>query len=318
MLVSFLNSIEAVVLILLLTAVGYFCAAKKWFTEPAKAFLSKFIMNVAVPFMCIYTLRYRLTREMIFEAGPMLLVPFLCMSILYILSFAVCRLMRLPRKSMGVFMMMASLSNTLFIGYPMCTELFGEEAVPYIIMYYLVGTIFSQGLGITLIRFTGDGESGNNTVTGVLKKLITTPPIIGIIIGIAVVLLDIQLPDLVMTFSRYMNQVVTPLALLVTGKIIYDIGLKNLRIDFKMLVTLIFRFLLSPGLCFLFCSIFGIKGLAMGVFMAQAAMPVVSQTVVAAAEYKADEEFAARGAAITTIASFVVIPLLMLFLSAVG
>ena len=318
MLASFLNSIEAVVLILLLTAVGFFCAAKGWFSDAAKAFLSKFIMNVAVPFMCIYTLRYRLTREMVFEAGPMLLVPFLVMAILYILSFAAGKLMKLPRKSMGVFMMMASLSNTLFIGYPMCTELFGADAEPYIIMYYLVGTCFTQGLGITLIRFTGEGESKKQTVGGVLKKLITTPPIIGIIIGITVVMLDIRLPNLVMTFSRYMNQVVTPMALLVTGKIIYDIGLKNLRIDFKMLVTLVFRFLLSPGLCFLFCHVFGIKGLAMNVFMVQAAMPVVSQTVVAAAEYKADDGFAARGAATTTIASFVVIPLLMIFLNAAG
>ena len=41
---------------------------------------------------------------------------------------------------------------------------------------------------------------------------------------------------------------------------------------------------------------------------------VVTQTVVAAAEYGADEEFAAQGAALSTIACFVVIPVLMLIL----
>ena len=43
-------------------------------------------------------------------------------------------------------------------------------------------------------------------------------------------------------------------------------------------------------------------------------MPVVTQTVVAAAEYGADEQLAAQGAAISTLACFVVTPVLMLLL----
>ena len=43
-------------------------------------------------------------------------------------------------------------------------------------------------------------------------------------------------------------------------------------------------------------------------------MPVVTQTVVACAEYGADERFAAQGAAVSTLACFVVTPVLMLIL----
>ena len=45
-------------------------------------------------------------------------------------------------------------------------------------------------------------------------------------------------------------------------------------------------------------------------------MPVMTQTVVAAAEYGADEQLAAQGAAISTLACFVVTPVLMLLLCA--
>ena len=48
--------------------------------------------------------------------------------------------------------------------------------------------------------------------------------------------------------------------------------------------------------------------------LVETAMTVVTQTVVAAADYGADEEFAAQGAALSTLASFVVIPVLMLML----
>jgi predicted permease len=46
----------------------------------------------------------------------------------------------------------------------------------------------------------------------------------------------------------------------------------------------------------------------------EAAMPVVTLSVVASSEYGADEAFGAQAAAISTLLSFLVIPLLMLFL----
>ena len=77
---------------------------------------------------------------------------------------------------------------------------------------------------------------------------------------------------------------------------------------------LIFRFLLVPAAAFALCKLFGVEGLARSVLLVETAMPVVTQTVVAAADYGADEEFAAQGAALSTLASFVVIPVLMLIL----
>jgi len=79
-------------------------------------------------------------------------------------------------------------------------------------------------------------------------------------------------------------------------------------------VAMACRFLLGPAIFVVFCGVFGIEGLARSTFIVQASMPVVTQTVVAAAQYGADEQFAARGAAVSTLASFVVIPVLMLLL----
>ena len=124
----------------------------------------------------------------------------------------------------------------------------------------------------------------------------------------------IQLPPLLMSYCKYMNNLVTPLALLLTGYIIHDIGLKNVRLDRDLGIAMIFRFLLAPALSVALCRAFGVTGLAHDVLIVETAMPVVTQTVVAAAEYGADEEFAAQGAALSTIACFVVIPVLMLIL----
>lgn len=306
-----IHSVEAVMIILLLTATGYFCSAAGWLNKAAKAFISKFLMSIAVPFMCVYGLRTHLSSELLERAGVMLLIPFLCISACFAVSYFVAKLLKLPRRSLGVFMMLCGLSNTLFIGYPMCLELFGENAIPFVMMYYLVSSFFTQAVGTTLVRWSGESAPFSAKM---LLRFLKAPPVLGVLLGVVIVAFDIPLPSLVMSYGKYMNQVVTPLALLVTGEIIHEIGLKNLRIDASAAVVLAFRFLLAPALSYALCAAFGVAGLARDVFVIQAAMPTVTQTAVAASEYGADEKMAAQCAAVTTLGSFVVIPLLMLVL----
>ena len=117
-----------------------------------------------------------------------------------------------------------------------------------------------------------------------------------------------------MSYAKYINNTVTPLALLLTGCIIHEIGLRSLRLTPTLGVMMVFRFVISPALGAALCALLGIGGLVRGVYVVELAMPVVTQTVVAAAEYGADEQLAAQGAAISTLACFVVTPVLMLLL----
>ena len=308
---SFLHAVASVTIILLLTATGYFCAAMGWMSPQAKRFISKFTMSVAIPCMCVYGLTNNLTHELLAGSLGFLLVPLLSTVGAFLLSLLVGRLLKLPRKRLGVFMMMCSVSNAIFIGLPMCTELFGEACTPYVMLYYLVNTSFVQLVGLSLVRWAGDGGGFDRRM---IKKFLTTPAVIGVLVSFVLVFTGIRLPSLVMSYCKYMNNLVTPLALLLTGYIIYEIGLKNLKLDRDLAIMLLFRFLLVPGVSFALCELFGVAGLGRSVLLVETAMPVVTQTVVAAADYGADEQFAAQGAALSTLACFVVIPVLMLIL----
>ncbi len=308
---SFLHAVASVTIILLLTATGYFCAAMGWMSPQAKRFISKFTMSVAIPCMCVYGLTNNLTHELLAGSLGFLLVPLLSTVGAFLLSLLVGRLLKLPRKRLGVFMMMCSVSNAIFIGLPMCTELFGEACTPYVMLYYLVNTSFVQLVGLSLVRWAGEGGGFDKRM---IKKFLTTPAVIGVLVSFVLVFTGIRLPSLVMSYCKYMNNLVTPLALLLTGYIIYEIGLKNLKLDRDLAIMLLFRFLLVPGVSFALCELFGVAGLGRSVLLVETAMPVVTQTVVAAADYGADEQFAAQGAALSTLACFVVIPVLMLIL----
>ncbi|MBQ9686312.1 MAG: AEC family transporter [Oscillospiraceae bacterium] len=309
---SLFHSLSAVSVILILTACGYVCSMLGWIKPDAKAFLSKYLMRFAVPVMCIYSLRSNLTMELLKGSWRLLLVPTLCSAILFLLSGFVGKRLRLLPKQQSVFMMMCSVSNAMFIGYSMCRELFGEICTPHVMLYFLVNTAYTQLVGITMIRRSSgrDGHSVKDTILAFFK----TPSILGVLFGVLLIIVDWHPPELLMTCARYINNTVTPLALLMSGHIIHEIGLKNLRVDRTLGAAMCFRFLIAPALCVLLCIPFKVDGLARSVLVVQTAMPVLTQTVVASTEYGGDEQLAAQGIALSTLACFVVIPVLMLLL----
>ncbi len=306
-----LNAFSACFVLLLIMAVGYFMGRKGWMGPPEKVFLSKYIMSVAVPCLCIRGVVSNLDRRGLVEAAPMLLSVLLGILVNLLLAAAVLPLLKLPRKQRGVFLAMSFLSNTLFIGLPVCQQLFGDVCVPYVMLYYLVNTTLLQTVGVTLIAASGQGDGHRTTPAGFAKSFFTKPPVLAVLAAIAMVLLDIPLPATADRFMGYLANSVSPMALIYCGYVVYEIGLKNLRLMRGLPTMLVMRLAVAPAICLIFCHLFGIGGLARGVFTVEAALPVVSQTPVMAGAYGADDRYAAVGATLSTVGCVVTIPILM-------
>ena len=309
---SLLHSLSAVFVILILTACGYICSVLGWVRPDAKAFISKYLMGIAIPVMCIYGLRTNLTLSLLRSSGKLLLVSAVLHGFLFLLSLWVGRILRLPSKTRSVFVVMCTVSNAMLIGYPMCLELFGEEAIPFVMVFFLANAAFAQLVGIPMIQRSG-GQQGL-PLGKILLNFFSNPCVIAILLGFFLILIDWTPPALVMNCARYISNTVTPLGLLLAGHIVHEIGLRRLRMDRTLALCMMIRFLVSSGLCLLLCAIFGVTGLERSVVTALAAMPALTQSVVAAAEYGADEQLGAKGVTLSTLACFVVIPVLMLLL----
>ena len=148
---TFLHAVASVTIILLLTATGYFCAVKGWMTVQVKTFISRYLMTVGIPVMLIYGMQNNLTRADVLAAPRLLLIPLLVIPSCVVMSLLAGRLMRLPHRQLGVFVMMSAMGNTIFIGLAMCLELFGDVATPYVMLFYLVSSCFTQLVGIPLV-----------------------------------------------------------------------------------------------------------------------------------------------------------------------
>lgn len=308
-----MNALSASLVLLMLMSVGYIMGRLGWMTQREKNFISKYVVNIAVPCNCISGLLNNLDHDSLAQAGLMVICGLLGVGTTLLISVILSWLLRLPRERRGVFAVMAGFSNTLFIGIPVSTQLFGEACMPYLMLYYLANTTFLQSVGFVLVENAGT-KGEKTTLKGVLKSLFSKPPILAVLFTLLLLLLDLSLPQPIMKFAGYIADSVSPLALLYCGFIVYEVGLKNLRLMKGLPTMLVMRLAIAPVICLVFCRLFGMTGLPLSVFLVESALPVPSQVTVMAGAFGADEQYAAVGSTLATLASFITIPVLMLII----
>lgn len=311
---QFFNALSAVFMIFALMAVGYVVGRLGWMTSAEKKFVSRFVVNIAVPLNTITGLVNNLDHDGLLAAAPLVGSAMTGIGLTFVLGAVVAMALKLPRERWGVFVAMAGSSNTLFIGLPMSTQLFGEVSVPFVMLYYLSSAMFTQTLVVLLVERAGSAEPGRINPGTLLKELVTKPPIIGVFVGVMLVLLDIQPPAMFMKFSGYLSDTVTPLALMYCGYIVYEVGLRSLRFLPGLPAVLTIRLLIAPVICTGMCLLTGITGLERSVFIVESALPAMSQITVMAGAYGADEEYAAVGTCLSTLGCFITIPVLRVML----
>lgn len=312
---GFFNALSACLVLLMIMSVGYFMGVAGWMTASEKKFVSKYIVNIAVPCNCIVGVLNNLDRDSLFHAGLMVLAGVISVLACVLLSAGLALLLRLPRARWGVFVAMAGFSNTLFIGIPVCTQLFGQASMPYIMLYYISHTTFMQSIGVMLVERAGTKAGEKTGLLDFLKDVFSKPPILSVLFSILLLVLGLRPPEILMRFANYISGSVSPLALIYCGFIVYEVGLKNLKLLPGLPVMLVMRLAAAPVVCLMCCSLMGMEGLALQVFVVESALPVVSQVTVMAGAFGADEEYAATGSCLSILGSFVTIPILMLILS---
>ena len=306
---QFLSAVSAVAVILALVGTGVFCGWRGWMTAAHKNFCVKVVINIGIPAMCLNSLLRQVDMALLRECGILVAIAAADVLILLALALLLVRPLGLPREKAGTFVVMAAFANSIFIGMPVCTLLFGEEATPYVLCYYIVNTVGFQSVGLFVMNYFG--AKGGRVSLGKMARGMVKPPLVTILLALTMILLDLQLPDMVMNWLGYLGNLVTPLALLYSGFILYENGVRNLRLEASHWVAMVFRFLGAPLLMAALCRWVGAGELASQVLTIEIAMPVMTQTVVFAADTGEDEHYAVIGMASTTLACFLVIPVLM-------
>ena len=309
----FLRSLSGILVILGMILVGFVIGEKGWFDDKSRGLIAKLVTQVALPCYMLYTITQRFTAADLLKMLPALRFPALSMVVLLGIATAVARIFAVRQDRRGLFISMFFNSNTIFVGLPINQALFGDASIPYVLIYYMCNTTFFWTLGTYLIQRDGEGEAQFDLKTS-LKKVFS-PPLMGFLLGLVLVMLQIKLPAFLASDLQYLGNLTTPLSMIFIGLSVSHVGVKQLVLGKEQLLILLGRFLVAPLLMASIVYWVPLPSLMKQVFIIQSAMPVMTNAPVVARLYGADSDYAAVMVTETTLATMVVIPILMLLMA---
>ncbi|MCI1850350.1 AEC family transporter [Schleiferilactobacillus harbinensis] len=311
----FLHSLSGVIVILVMIVLAWALTRKGWFNDDYAKVTARLVTQVALPAYMIVTISGQFHKQELLSLLPDLRFPLISMFILFALSFPLARVFRVQPQHHGLWRSMFFNSNTVFIGLPINMALFGNRSLPEVLVYYMANTFLFWTLGVYLIKRDGLGGDAHFSLWGALKKLFS-PPLLGFIIGVILVLLEWHLPQWLMSDLNYVGGLTIPLSMFFIGMTLGHFHLAQLRFTWDMVGILAGRFIFAPALMFALLWPVQAPLLLKQVFVLQSAMPVMTNAPVVAKLYGADADYAALMVTMSTLLSMLVIPLLMVIVQA--
>ena len=311
----FLTSITSIIPIIAIIVLGYILQVKGWFGDAVGPNLSRLIMNVALPASIFVSVMKYLTLDKLISLSGGLLYTFVAFILGYIVAYIAVVVFKVRPGRRGTMINTFVNANTIFIGLPLNVALFGDQALPYFLIYYITNTISTWTLGVYLM--TSDSKSGQSKETSKFdwKKLLPAP-LVGFLVALLFLILRISIPDFATNTLTYVGNIVTPLSLIYIGIVLAKAGLKTITFDKDTIVTLVGRFILAPLIMLLVLKFFApnMETVEFKTFMIQSATPALAVLPILANQGKGDVEFSTNVVTLSTVLFIVVIPILQTLL----
>lgn len=321
----FITSIQSVLAIVIMIAIGYVTQGFGWFDEKFSGSISKLIMKVALPASIFMAMMKFFNPSQLANLSTGLIYTILSILIGYVLAYLEVRLFHVPHGRRGLMMTAINGANTVFIGMPLNVALFGQVSVPYLLVYYIVNTVIIWTLGIWVIA--GDDPTinrGNGQHAQFDWHHLIPAPLWGFIVALPFVYIPWLKEHLLVSFVTMtlsdVGGLVTPLSLIYIGIMLRKFGIASIRFDFHLILTLLGRFVISPIIMVLIV----VAGMHMGVhinsifqqtLIIQAATPSLAVLPILATTYHSDVKFATNIVVATSVLFIVVVPIIMVLQS---
>ena len=224
--------------------------------------------------------------------------------ILIILAAVIPALIGTEPSSRGVYSAMTVFSNIGFMGFPIISEIYGNEALLYGSIFLLPYNILIYTYGISLMDKGENKEKG----PGIQWRKIFNNGVIACMLTLILFFTKIPVPYVAAKTIEMVSSLTAPLSMMVIGASLAVISVKEMITDRKMLLFVVIRqFILPITLSLLVFSVLS-NQLLCGVCMIMLSTPVGSMTSMLAEEYNGNYELASKGVAITTIVSVISLP----------
>lgn len=292
--------IEQILMMFFLMAIGFLLRKRQFFKDDHLQTLSFLLLNLIMPF----TLFFAFMRDFSVSLGLNLLITFGLGIVCSVVAVLVPSF--IFKRSQGVEIFTVAFSNVSFMGIPLVIGLLGQEYVFYMAAYIAVFNLFVWTFGVYFLT--------QDKVQMSFRKVIFNPNIMAIIVGILFFLSPWKPFPFMLRGISAVGNMSTPVSMLVIGAFLADCDfVLVLKRGSAWLVALL-RLLIAPMVSALLLwwvprELNAIKLLV----MIAACTPSATSAAMMCKVYGKDHVYASSLVSLTTILSFMTMPLIVYF-----
>ncbi|WP_270298601.1 AEC family transporter [Eggerthella sinensis] len=127
-------------------------------------------------------------------------------------------------------------------------------------------------------------------------------------------LAGVRLPAVIEGTLDMVGGITAPVAMLLVGVIVANMPLREVATEWRLYPFIVVRQLLVPAALFLALRPLVPDSVVLGLFVIMFAMPVGSMASMFAGQFGRDQALPAKGTVLSTMASFAIIPALVVFM----
>ncbi|MCR4855913.1 MAG: AEC family transporter [Erysipelotrichaceae bacterium] len=291
--------IKQVFIMFVLMGIGFFAYKRGLISDEGSRDIGKILLNVAIPVVVISNFCIEKTAEKTVQFLQSMLLCLICM----ILSIVMAYLFYHKRDRIAEFS--AAFSNAGFIGIPLVQATFGNEAVFFISVMIVLVSSLQWTFGVYTMT---DDRSVMD-----LRKIISNPIVISVIIGVLIYASGVKMPLIVRDIFSLISAINTPLAMFVSGVYLAQSDLLKIMKQKDPYLVSLARLIVIPLVTVLVFRLipFGSRQMKLAILLA-AACPVGSNVAIFAQQYGKDYRKGVEYVCISTILSILSLPLLVM------
>lgn len=307
---DFFLTLSNVLVLFLLILIGFIVGRKNLVDQLGQAQISKLVLYVTMPATIIVGMQLDFAWDKLILALKIIAIMIFFYVLIFFLSSLLIKRFKLEKNQKDILLAGSIMGNNSFMGYPLVIAILGQEALFYAVLSSgLLYELISWSLGSYII-----GRNAREKQSFSAKKILLSPGIISLLIGLVLFLGQIKLPAIAFNTLKILSGATSPLAMLVVGMMLS-------RSDFKQAFSSKYIYLISglkllgfPLMIALISNLIGLEGYLKIIPLLMFSLPTGAYVGIFSDNMGNDTGLASQLIFVSSLLSVVTIPLITLLI----
>lgn len=311
-----------ILILMVLLVIGFTLARSGVFHESINKSLGYLLLRITLPSLILVSMQRSFTPELASLGWTVLALSIGVYALYGLLAWILPPLLRLPRKDRGLHRFVIMFSNVGFMGFPIVEALWGRESLFLVAIFNIPFNLLVFTLGISLlVRDLGPRErlapasfATNASPWPLLREILGNPSLWATVVGFLLFLASWRLPELLNRTLETVGGLTTPLSMILIGSLLAGASVRQVFRNRILWELSFIKLLLTPLVVWGLLGLMALPQEAVRIAVAISAMPAAANTALLAGEFADRGLEGGKIVFLSTLVSFLTIPIIFFLL----